>query len=98
MLSAAARDSLETGRETGRPGRKPRATINTTRVQLELTTQALDRLSRLKEKIGATSYADTIREALWTHEGLIQEIEQGSRVIIKRENGAEFDYRFRHNA
>jgi hypothetical protein len=97
MLSIAAKDSLEASSEPGRPGRKPRATINTTRVQLELTPQALERLARIKEKIGASSYADTIREALWVHEGLIQEIEQGSRVIIKRENGAEFDYRFRHN-
>jgi len=52
----------------------------------------------LKERIGASSYADTIREALWTHEGLVDEIDNGAEVIIRRKNGAEFHYRFRHSA
>jgi hypothetical protein len=91
-------NARDTRREAMRPGRKPRVASNTSRVQIELTPQALDRLTRLKEKIGASSYADTIREALWTHEGLVDEIANGAEVIIRRKNGAEFHYRFRHSA
>ncbi|MBS0279393.1 MAG: ribbon-helix-helix protein, CopG family, partial [Proteobacteria bacterium] len=48
----------------------------TTRVQLEMPPQAMDRLTRLKEKTEAASYAEVIRNALRLYEALVDEHEK----------------------
>jgi metal-responsive CopG/Arc/MetJ family transcriptional regulator len=65
----------------------------TTRVQLELPQQAMERLSRLKEKTEAASYAEVIRNALRIFEALVQEHEQGAEFQLKRTGGETVAYK-----
>ena len=66
---------------------------NTTRVQLEMPPQAMERLQRLKEKTEAASYAEVIRNALRIFEALVQEHEAGAEFFLKRANGETVAYR-----
>jgi len=50
----------------------------TTRVQLEMPPQAMERLTKLKEKTEAASYAEVIRNALRLFEALVEELCQRS--------------------
>jgi hypothetical protein len=66
---------------------------STTRVQLELPPQAMERLQRLKDKTEAASYAEVIRNALRVFEALVQEHESGAEFALKRPNGETVAYR-----
>ncbi|HVU19331.1 MAG TPA: ribbon-helix-helix protein, CopG family [Rhizomicrobium sp.] len=66
---------------------------STTRVQLELPPQAMERLTRLKEKTEAASYAEVIRNALRVFEALSEEHEKGSEFLLKRGDGQTVAYR-----
>jgi hypothetical protein len=66
---------------------------STTRVQLEMPPQAMERLQRLKEKTEAASYAEVIRNALRVFEALVQEHESGSEFSLKRPSGETVAYR-----
>ena len=66
---------------------------NTTRVQLEMPPQAMERLQRLKEKTEAASYAEVIRNALRVFEALVQEHESGAEFSLKRASGETVAYR-----
>ena len=65
----------------------------TTRVQLEMPPQAMERLQRLKEKTEAASYAEVIRSALRLFEALVDEHEKGSEFALKRADGEMMTYR-----
>ena len=65
----------------------------TTRVQLEMPPQAMERLQRLKEKTEAASYAEVIRSALRLFEALVEEHEKGSEFALKRTDGEMVTYR-----
>ena len=65
----------------------------TTRVQLELPPQAMERLQRLKEKTEAASYAEVIRNALRLLEALIDEHDKGSEFALKRPGGETVAYK-----
>jgi len=65
----------------------------TTRVQLEMPPQAMERLQRLKEKTEAASYAEVIRSALRLFEALVEEHEKGSEFALKRADGEMLTYR-----
>ncbi len=84
---AGAEDALAAGvaAETGERA--------TTRVQLELPPQAMERLARLKEKSEAASYAEVIRNALRVIEALLDEHEKGAEVQLRRANGETVAYR-----
>ncbi len=77
----AAADAMDTGERT------------TTRVQLEMPPQAMERLQRLKEKTEAASYAEVIRNALRLFEALVQEHEAGAEFSLKRANGETVAYK-----
>jgi hypothetical protein len=66
---------------------------STTRVQLEMPPQAMERLQRLKEKTEAASYAEVIRNALRVFEALVQEHDAGSEFSLKRPTGETVAYR-----
>jgi hypothetical protein len=66
---------------------------STTRVQLEMPPQAMERLQRLKEKTEAASYAEVIRNALRVFEALVQEHEAGAEFSLKRPTGETVAYR-----
>ncbi|HEY1708793.1 MAG TPA: ribbon-helix-helix protein, CopG family [Rhizomicrobium sp.] len=71
----------------------PEGERSTTRVQLEMPPQAMERLSRLKEKTEAASYAEVIRNALRVFEALLQEHEKGAEFALKRPNGETVAYK-----
>ncbi len=76
------------GEDAGEGGER-----NTTRVQLEMPPQAMERLQRLKEKTEAASYAEVIRNALRVFEALVQEHEAGAEFSLKRPSGETVAYR-----
>ncbi len=78
------------GRRHKRQGGEER---DTTRVQLELPPQAMERLQQLKEKTEAASYAEVIRNALRLYEALIQEAERGAEFQVKEPDGTAVPYR-----
>jgi len=81
----AAADAIETPADgSGR---------TTTRVQLEMPPQAMERLQRLKEKSEAASYAEVIRNALRVFEALVDEHEKGAEFQLKRTNGETVAYK-----
>ena len=81
----AAADAIEaSGAEPGRA---------TTRVQLELPPQAMERLQRLKDRTEAASYAEIIRNALRLFEALVEEHEKGAEFSLKRADGETVAYK-----
>ena len=66
---------------------------STTRVQLEMPPQAMERLQRLKDRTEAASYAEVIRNALRLYEALVAEAEQGREFAIKTPDGIIAPYR-----
>ena len=81
----AAADAMEAaGTEPGRA---------TTRVQLELPPQAMERLQRLKDKTEAASYAEVIRNALRLFEALVDEHQKGAEFSLKRADGETVAYK-----
>ena len=66
---------------------------STTRVQLEMPPQAMERLQRLKERTEAASYAEVIRSALRLFEALVDEHEKGSEFALKRASGETLAYK-----
>jgi Ribbon-helix-helix protein, copG family len=74
----------------GAPGGAERST---TRVQLEMPPQAMERLTRLKEKTEAASYAEVIRNALRVFEALAEEHDKGSEFALKRADGETVAYK-----
>ena len=77
----AAADAMENGERT------------TTRVQLEMPPQAMERLTKLKEKTEAASYAEVIRNALRVFEALMDEHDKGAEFQLKRADGQVVSYR-----
>src|SRR5262252_708728 len=71
----AAADAVENGERS------------TTRVQLEMPPQAMERLQRLKDKTEAASYAEVIRNAVRVFEALLSEHEGGAEFFLKRPTG-----------
>jgi hypothetical protein len=65
----------------------------TTRVQLEMPPQAMERLQKLKDRIEAASYAEVIRNALRLFEALVDEHENGSEFTLKRADGEIVQYK-----
>lgn len=66
---------------------------STTRVQLEMPPQAMERLQRLKERTEAASYAEVIRNAIRLLEALVDEHEKGSEFLVKRKDGETIAYK-----
>ena len=65
----------------------------TTRVQLEMPPQAMERLQKLKDRAEAASYAEVIRNALRLYEALVEEHEKGSEFSLKRADGETVQYK-----
>ena len=65
----------------------------TTRVQLEMSPQAMERLQKLKDRSEAASYAEVIRNALRLYEALVEEHEKGSEFSLKRTDGETVQYK-----
>lgn len=66
---------------------------STTRVQLEMPPQAMERLQRLKERTEAASYAEVIRNALRLFEALVEEHAKGAEFALRRADGETVAYK-----
>jgi hypothetical protein len=65
----------------------------TTRVQLELPENSMERLKALRDKTEAVSYAEVIKNSLRLYEALIKEAESGNQLYIKDAKGKEATYK-----
>ena len=65
----------------------------TTRVQLEMPPQAMERLQKLKDRSEAASYAEVIRNALRLYEALVEEHEKGAEFSLTRAGGETVAYK-----
>jgi len=95
---SAREDETDAACAPGRRGRHRRhrretTERDTTRVQLELPPQAMERLQQLKDKTEAASYAEVIRNALRLYEALIQEADRGAEFQVKGPDGVAVPYR-----
>jgi Arc/MetJ-type ribon-helix-helix transcriptional regulator len=61
----------------------------TTRVQIDMPTQSLERLQLLKTKTEATSYSEVLRTALRLFEFAVDQTAAGGRLFIRRPDGEE---------
>lgn len=71
------------------------------RVQLDFASESLSRLDALKERIGASTRAETIRQALRLYEWFVNETESDSTIQIFDREGqtiAKFKAGLLHNA
>ena len=57
------------------------------RVQLDFSTESLERLDELKEKIGASTRAEVVRQALRLFEWFVNETEPSSTIRITNGDG-----------
>lgn len=65
----------------------------TTRVQLEMPPQAMERLQKLKDRTEAASYAEVIRNAMRLYEALVEEHEKGAELSLRRADGETVQYK-----
>ena len=56
----------------------------TNRVQFELPEGSMKRLKDLRDRTEAASYAEVVRRSLQLYEALIDEVDNGAEVLIKR--------------
>lgn len=84
------RRSREDAAQNAADGSAERAS---TRVQLEMPPQAMERLQRLKERTEAASYAEVIRNALRLFEALIAEHEKGAEFALRQPGGEVVAYK-----
>jgi hypothetical protein len=47
------------------------------------------RLKELRDKVGAASYAEVVRGALRLYEGMLNDISDGSELILRKSTGEE---------
>lgn len=71
------------------------------RVQLDFALDALERLDNLKEQIGASTRAETIRQSLRLFEWFVNDTDPGDTITITDSSGeivATFKAKLLHNA
>jgi len=54
------------------------------RIQMDMPPRSVERLKRLQEVTEAASYAEVMKNALRLYEALIEEVEAGNEVMVKR--------------
>ena len=57
------------------------------RFQVVLTQDSLERLDVVKERVNAATRAEVLRNALRVYAMIVDEINNGSEVLIKEKNG-----------
>jgi len=63
------------------------------RVQFDLPPRSMERLSALKFKTEASSYAEVVKNALRLYEALIEEAESGKQFLVRDSNGVVSPYK-----
>jgi len=54
------------------------------RIQMDMPPRSVERLKRLQEVTEASSYAEVMKNALRLYEALIEEIEAGHEIMVRR--------------
>jgi hypothetical protein len=54
------------------------------RIQMDMPPRSVERLKRLQEVTEAASYAEVMKNALRLYEALIEEVEAGNEIMVKR--------------
>lgn len=54
------------------------------RIQMEMPPRSVERLKRLQDLTEAASYAEVMKNALGLYEALIEEVEAGNEIMVKR--------------
>ena len=67
---------------------------NTTRIQLELSPEALARLQRLKQRTDATSYSEVARKALRLNAEIVAGLAAGGQFFYADANGNRTEVAF----
>jgi hypothetical protein len=78
------------GRRTSQPpdtAAKGSSGKPTARVQFDVSSRSMERLTALKDKIEANSYAEVVKNALRLYEALIEEVEKGSQFLVRDSEG-----------
>jgi len=60
------------------------ATSGAKRIQMDMPPRSVERLKRLQDLTEAASYAEVMKNALRLYEALINEVEAGHEILIKR--------------
>jgi hypothetical protein len=68
---------MQTKRET--------ATAGVKRIQMDMPPRSVERLKRLQDITEAASYAEVMKNALRLYEALINEVEAGHEIMVKRD-------------
>jgi hypothetical protein len=63
------------------------------RVQLDFAPRSMERLTALKAKTEASSYAEVVKNALRLYEALIEESESGKQFLVRDKKGAVSPFR-----
>lgn len=66
-----------------RPTREKKRDVK--RVQMDMPPKSLERLQRLQGITEASSYAEVVRNALRLYEALVDEAEEGHKLLIDRD-------------
>jgi hypothetical protein len=54
------------------------------RIQMDMPPRSVERLKRLQDVTEAASYAEVMKNALRLYEALINEVEAGHEILVKR--------------
>lgn len=54
------------------------------RIQMDMPPRSVERLKHLQEVTEAASYAEVMKNALRLYEALIEEVEAGNEIMVKR--------------
>ena len=69
------------------PKKKSKKNVGEARLQIIISRQSLERLDRLKDKIDAASRAEVMRLALSTLDHLINQIDEGNKILLQDQEG-----------
>ena len=69
------------------------AVLKKYRVQLDFAPRSMERLSTLKRKTEAASYAEVVKNALRLYEALIEETENGKQFLVRDKAGSVAPFR-----
>jgi len=67
--------------------------VQKNRVQFDLAPRSMERLTALKAKTEAASYAEVVKNALRLYEALIEETECGKQFLVRDKDGVISPYR-----
>lgn len=58
----------------------------TKRIQMDMPPKSIERLKRLQKVTEAASYAEVMRNALRLYEAMVNEVEEGHEILVKRDD------------